>query len=227
MIGIDGCKLGYMTAMISDQRLNVHVAHDLSTLKHRSELILIDVPIGCPCSSYDIRPEPFVRMKVKPRTSSVFNVPALDVLNAKDYDDANRINKMVMNKGLSRQSYSLVPMIKEVNEFVLKYPHVNIHESFPELIFAQLKGQGCEFSKHTPLGFSERYNLIIHHFPWIEKDFNTSLNAFNESLRRDVIDAVVLACAAFHIDHHGYQTIPGKPHRNCQGIEMKMMILNS
>lgn len=225
MIGVDGCKQGYMIAVIKNKSLSVSYACDLSTLKDSKELILIDIPIGCPCTSQDIRPEPFIRKMVTPRKASVFNVLALDALHATTYAEAKTLNRLILNKGLSRQSFSLAPYIREVNTFVLTYPNVNIHESFPELIFTQLNQRGCQYSKHTQQGHDERIELLIKNFPWIKNDLLYILGTFTPRLHTDVIDAVVLACAAFHIQHYGYQTIPEHPQHNCQGIEMKMMAL--
>ncbi len=227
MMGIDGCKQGYMLAIIQNQRLIIKVEKSLESIHDYNDLILIDVPIGCPSSTDEQRPEPLIRKLVKGRASSVFNVPALQTLNAQSYEEANHINRDILKKGLSKQSFHIIPIIKEVNEFVLKHPHLNIHESFPELIFERLQGKPCTYSKHNPLGKQERIDCLVHHFTWLKEDLEHTLNSFPQYYHLDIIDATSLACAALLIHHQGATYIPKDFYQNRQGLDMKIMIFNS
>lgn len=227
MMGIDGCKKGYMIAKVHHQRISFSFEANLESIKDYKELILIDVPCGCPSQLSDIRPEPFVRKIVKKRSSSVFNVPALQTLSAKDYQEANKINKEILGKGLSKQSFHIIPIIKEVNEFILSNPLLNIHESFPELIFTQLLGRPCTYSKHKEEGKQERIQCLKETFSWISQDLDDALNIMPHYLHLDIIDAAALACCAVLISEGQSKTIPADFQKNSQGIDMKVTFFNS
>jgi predicted RNase H-like nuclease len=227
MMGIDGCKQGYMVAVIQDRRLIIKVEKSLENINKYTDLILIDVPIGCPSSIEDQRPEPFIRKLVMGRSSSVFNVPALQTLSAQSYEEANKINRMILNKGLSKQSYHIIPIVKEVNEFILNNPHLNIHESFPELIFTKLKGKPCAYSKHMKEGKQERIDCLIQNFKWLKEDLEKAMMNFPQYYHLDIIDATSLACAAYLIHQVGATQLPKEFCQNSQGLDMKVMIFNS
>jgi predicted RNase H-like nuclease len=227
MIGVDGCKEGFMIVEIQDHRLRVKVEKSLESIKDYQGLILVDVPIGCPSSIEDSRPEPLLRKLVKERASSVFSVPALQTLSAQSYEEANKINRMILNKGLSKQSYHIIPIIKEVNEFMLKNPHLNIHESFPELIFTKLRGSPCAYSKHMKEGKQERIDCLIQNFKWLKEDLEKAMINFPQYYHLDIIDATSLACCAYLIFHQGAINIPKEFCQNSQGLDMKVTIFNS
>jgi predicted RNase H-like nuclease len=227
MIGIDGCKKGYMIAQISNQKISFRFEENLESIKDYQGLILIDVPCGCPSNKEEIRPEPLIRQLVKGRASSVFNVPALQTLNTKDYQEANKINREILGKGLSKQSFHIIPIIKDINNFILSNPYLNIHESFPELIFTKFLGHPCKYSKHKEEGKQERINCLKEIFPWISQDLEDTFNSLPKSTHLDVIDAAALACCATLIDQVKYSTIPRDFQKNSQGIDMKVMIFNS
>jgi len=224
MIGVDGCQGQVMIAKIADNNVEIGLSPDLECLKDETGLILMDVPLGCPTSIHDVRPEPQLRQLMKGKASSVFNVPALQTLELNSYDEANQLHRLIMSKGLSRQSYHLLTLIKMANTFVLNYPHLNVHESFPELVFHRLNDQPLGTSKHNPEGRKERFNLLLHHAPYLESGLLSAFKQFPTKQHSDILDACALAYAGLLIQKHGAETIPTHPMKNSQGIEMKVLI---
>jgi len=224
MIGVDGCQGEVMIAKIVDNHVKIGLSPDLECLKDEMGLILMDIPLGCPSSSNDLRPEPQLRQLMKGKASSVFNVPALQTWEAHSYDEANQMHRTIMNKGLSRQSYHLLPLIKLANTFILNYPNLNVHESFPELVFQRLNQHPLNSSKHTIEGRKERYDLLLHHAPSLESGLVTAQKRFPIKYHSDILDACALAYGAYLIHQRGGENVPRHPMKNSQGIEMKVMI---
>ena len=122
------------------------------------------------------------------RSSSIFSTPAagllrdakLDQLGRVDYyEKANKLNKKLTNnakeqegKGLSRQSWALVPKIAEVARYVDTHRKEGrrIHEAHPEVSFAAMRsGKAWSFDpmhhpKKTFGGLVERRALITAFF---------------------------------------------------------------
>lgn len=227
MIGIDGCKQGFMIARLKESNLTFSIESDLTSLLNENDLILIDVPLGCPNSLDEIRPEPMIRPYLKKRASSVFNVPALQCFTSNQYDEVNKINKLILNKGLSRQSFGIMPIIRKVNDFILNYPQLNIHESHPELVFTWLKGDICTYSKHTDEGIQERVEILTSNLPLTRNSLTKALLTYSKSYHQDIVDSCALLVCAHLMDERGCITIPEYPQRNSQGIEMKIMLFNN
>lgn len=227
VIGIDGCKQGFMIARLRDLNLTFSIEGELTSILHEKELILIDVPLGCPNSLDEIRPEPMIRPYLKKRASSVFNVPALQCFASNQYDEVNRINKLILNKGLSRQSFGIMPIIRKVNDFIIDHPLLNIHESHPELIFTWMKGDICTYSKHTDEGIQERVEILIGKLPLAKNSLTEALLSYSKSYHQDIVDSCALVVCAYLINEKGYRIIPEHPQRNSQGIEMKIMLFNN
>ncbi len=227
MIGIDGCKQGFMIARLKDFNLTFSIESDLTSILSDKDLILIDVPLGCPNSVDEIRPEPMIRPYLKKRASSVFNVPALQCFISNQYNEVNMINKQILNKGLSKQSFGIMPIIRKVNDFILNYPHLNIHESHPELVFTWLKGDICTYSKHSEEGIQERVEILISSLPFVKDSLNKALLTYSKTYHQDIVDSCALLVCAYLINQRGSIMIPQHPQRNSQGIEMKIMLFNN
>jgi len=226
MMGIDGCKKGFMIALLKDLKLSFSHVVELSSIVDYEGLILVDVPLGCVNSIDQCRPEPCLRKHMKKKASSVFNAPALQCFEVSSYEDVNRVNREVLGKGISKQTFHIMPMIKTVNDFVLKYPHLNIHESFPEFVFMIMKGDVCVYSKHTKAGIDERVSILKSKLPEVGPQLDHALSAFPSAFHQDIVDASSLAICAYLIDKNGRRTIPHAFETNAQGIEMKVVFHN-
>ena len=79
-VGVDGCKGGWITAIISNGELSLKKYSDFSKMVFDTaqfDGMLVDMVIGLPSNieQYEIRPDGIARKIVKPRTSTVFAVP--------------------------------------------------------------------------------------------------------------------------------------------------------
>ena len=163
--GIDGCRGGWVAAWRDLEAGDivcrvVHRFADLLESEFRPAVLAVDIPIGL-LDAGDRACDREARRLVKGRASSVFPAPIRGVLELARYAEANELSRRVNGKGLSRQSFGLVPKIREVDGEVRARPPGLIHEAFPELSFVGMNGgKPLGHSKHDGLGLLERRNIL-------------------------------------------------------------------
>ena len=142
--GIDGSKGGWVCVSGYEnnfKELKFEKLKEFNDIKSKDfNLVLVDIPIGL---EINLKKggrivDKLARKELLTNKSSIFNAPSRLVLEAKNYEEANKINK---NKGmgLSKQSWNLVKKIKEVDEFIKNSNKTMIFESHPEIIFQVMK----------------------------------------------------------------------------------------
>ena len=115
------------------------------------EVIAVDMPIGLPDAgsrACDIE----ARRRLGPRRSSVFAAPVRAVLHERSYVDALALHRATDGRGLSKQTFHLLPKIAEVDAA----RDDRVIEAHPELAFAWLIGAPARHPKRTPAGRAER-----------------------------------------------------------------------
>ena len=128
----------------------------------------VDMPIGLPDQERR-RSDIEARELLGPRRSSLFWTPPLCVLNANDHPEANRRSRSETGRGLSIQSFHLLPKVREVRAELTPEdlnPHAKPQaaEVHPETSFAVLAGQPMTASKHQPAGQAERLAALAREF---------------------------------------------------------------
>jgi predicted RNase H-like nuclease len=163
--GIDGSKGGWVCVSGYEnnfKELKFEKLKEFDDIKSKDfNLVLVDIPIGL---DIDLKKggrivDKLARKELLTNKSSIFNAPSRLVLEAKNYEEANKINK---NKGmgLSKQSWNLVKKIKEVDDFIRNSNKTIIFESHPEIIFQVMKRDKVSTKKKNDEGIIERRNLL-------------------------------------------------------------------
>ena len=163
--GIDGSKGGWVCVSGYEnnyKELKFEKLKEFNDIKSENfNLVLVDIPIGL---DIDLKKggrivDKLARKELLTNKSSIFNAPSRLVLEATNYEEANKINK---NKGmgLSKQSWNLVKKIKEVDEFIRNSNKTAIFESHPEIIFQVMKRDKVSTKKKNDEGIIERRNLL-------------------------------------------------------------------
>lgn len=228
-IGIDGCKGGWVVVSISNSGFEIKIIESISeVLNHNGcDSVLVDMPIGLPQSTDDVRPDAVVRTMLKGKASSIFSTPCRQAVFADTYSEANEINRQVLGKGLSKQSYAICGKIKEIDEFLCNNPQYKnrLLESHPELCFAKLNlGVPIYENKHTYEGIRKRIELLSQYY-----DKTKEILAYVNNDKKlkncldDVIDALCLAVTGMIDLENGFKTIPENPMMDKQGILMQMV----
>ena len=227
--GIDGSKGGWVCVSGYEnnyKELKFEKLKEFSDIKSKNfNLVLVDIPIGL-----DINlkkggriVDKLARKELLTNKSSIFNAPSRLVLKAKNYEEANKINK---NKGmgLSKQSWNLVKKIKEVDEFIKNSNKTIIFESHPEIIFQVMKKDKVSTKKKNDEGIIERRNLLEKNGfnkVFLEKNLLAKDSFYKKD---DFIDACSLFWSANRVITKTEVKIPNDIFLDSEGIIMQIKV---
>lgn len=208
VVGLDGCKDGWIAAVVEAGRLTAIEYHDsvskVVAAHPRATVFAVDIPIGLSPSGKRQADEA-ARKLLRGYASRVFNAPAVAVLDAADYKDANERSKRIARCGLNRQSFALLPKIREVAN--ASASDSRLRETHPEICFTKMN-QGTPLpSKKTWDGLMLRKALLAEAGLIIPERVDVACRHSAD----DVVDAVACAWAALRIDGGQAQSIPSKP----------------
>ena len=211
ILGIDACRGGWIICathkctrgnLAKPRFYFAKALNDCLYLLHNATLIFIDMPIGLPTArTYPRCCDQLAKRALGKRHSTIFYPPLREVLYCDSYETANEAQRQLIGKGLSKQTWNITPRIRELNELMEAHNAIPFRESHPELCFAGIKGgQALKSSKHTSEGQEERLVLLkeLHsEFPLLLSEWLQESKS-RKSVMIDLIDASILACAAFY-----------------------------
>ncbi len=211
VIGLDGCRDGWIAAVVANGCLRSIEYHESASVvleAHADATIFaFDIPIGL--SNTGLRAaDTAARRFLEGRTSSVFNAPTLAALGAATHAEANKLSKLVSGCGLTRQSFALLPKIREVA--VVAAADKRVYEAHPEVSFLHLAGGALPPRKKTWDGVMRRRTLLAAcglPIPDVVGE------ASKQSEAADVLDAVACAWTAGRIASGEARTFPDPPER--------------
>ena len=154
VLGVDGCKRGWVGVVLDDDTEPVALVERsidrLAAAAGAVAAIGIDMPIHLNESS-DRVCDSAARQLIRPFTSRVFNAPVLSVLDCEAYPDACAASFAAMGKKISRQTWGLVPKIREVEHWRTS-AQCAVYEVHPEAAFAAMAGSVIAARKRTSEG---------------------------------------------------------------------------
>ncbi len=198
VLGVDGDKQGWIGVVLVDgvfeaAALAVSLEDVVASLPdklQRPDAVAIDMPIGW-CGQMRACDQR-LRARLPGKASTVFNAPPAVVLTATTYRDANEGSKAETGKGISAQSWMLVPKIKEATSFSLD-SGLPVIEAHPEWSFALMTGGApAEPSKKSWVGHRERTGRLAGVGIEVPDDLGEAGAAGIE----DVLDAAAVAWTA-------------------------------
>lgn len=226
-IGIDGCRSGWISVNSDMEIHRFDTILELTDFYGENCFYLIDIPIGLVNQTSTERAcEKLMRQILQgSRKSSVFNVPCREALQAINFEDANRINRLVLGKGISKQSYFIFNKILEVDIFLRERNSKNIklNESHPEVAFHFLNsGKSIKFNKKTKEGLAERLHVLELYDKRVIHTFDDSVKKFlrKEVAKDDIVDAMCLAITGNSLPNRVIQTLPQKIELDHCGLQM-------
>ncbi len=197
VLGIDGARGGWVGVQWDGSTATARYAVGLADLCVQVEsavAIAVDMPIGLEQHGRR-RCDDEVRPLLGPRRSSLFAPPAVGAMGFDDYAEANAWSKETNGAGLSKQSWMLVPKIREVRRLVAD-SDLPLHETFPELSFCAMNGdEPMSHPKRTWTGLASRLALLESNGLHIDADIGTAGSVAAD----DIIDAAALAWSAMRI----------------------------
>ena len=206
--GLDGARVGWILARLDPHSQSGAVTFFCANLKQvleksKSALVRVDMPIGLgtvtdPVRTWDVNARKILSGRL---SSRVFTPPIYEVIECSSYAEANALSRKLIGKGLSVQSWNLVPKIRELDSFLNQRPRLQPlwQETHPEISFARLNdGQPIQESKKTESGARLRERLLQER---AGVDFEKVWQALTiESVRGrflkdDALDALALAAS--------------------------------
>jgi predicted RNase H-like nuclease len=194
IIGIDGCRAGWIAASFQKNQITFQLLHSLQKLISTNEKQYIGIDMPVYLSDHEFREaDQEARRLLKRRAATVFSAPITKILHAISYKDACQLSFKLTGKKISKQSWNLFPKIKDVQQVKNKFQGVRIfYEIHPELSFmAMNKMEILEISKKLAQGKEMRLNLIKSIYP----SFNFK-KVRKQFLKKDVSDDDILDAIA-------------------------------
>jgi len=229
IVGVDGCRAGWLCvaqeagstapiAWIALTFLAVLERHPLASC------IAVDIPIGLPGTGSrgcDVA----AREIIKPRSSSVFPAPIRGVLHARSYDEANATHKAISGKGMTKQSFAILPKIAEVDAALRGDPELRkvVFEVHPEVSFRVWGGAPMLFPKRSAEGEAIRAKLVEEQWPGALDTCAGSLRRTGGWEEDDLIDAFAALWTARRIVAGTARTLPETPEVDGEGLPMRML----
>lgn len=231
LIGIDGCKGGWVVATsdASLASLAFHIAPDFGTIIESLEddtQVVVDIPIGLTedgTRACDTR----ARELLGARHSSVFSTPCRVSFPARTYREACALNFAGCGKCISQQTYGILSKISEVDSVMTPVLQSCVRESHPEVVFARLAGAGniLHYNKKKVDGARERLALLARVTPAFDLEGERARLGRAKVQRDDVIDAMACLVTAHRIVTGVALSLPeGKVQRDARNLRMEIVI---
>lgn len=231
-IGVDACKVGWFAVVLQGENdWEIGVFPDIAGLWNQyrhARLILVDIPIGLLDGGVHERLcDKEARALLRPpRSSSVFPAPSRPAGYAAS-NEASEINNSITGRKLSRQTLSIIPKIKQVDQLLSTDTNVRsiIREIHPELCFWALNcGEPMKFKKKAEDGFSERKQVLRRVFGQTTEIVNYAMRRYlrKEVARDDILDALAAAITSL-LGRRRLITVPTSPELDSIGLRMEMV----
>ena len=231
--GVDGTPDGWAVVIMDGSRqLTIQKASLLSALFDGFpdfEIVAVDVPIGL-LDTYQIGgracDRAARRVLGKVRASSVFPAPVRPVLAAASYDQACALSRGagLAGKGISKQTFAILPKIIEVDTLLQVRPELRriVHEVHPEVCFCELAKGPMVRRKSCSQGREDRrraLNQVFPDFPTIEKtggDLRLPIE--------DILDAAVACWSAVRLAERSGRSLPDDVPRDRTDLPMAIWV---
>ncbi len=183
--------------------------------------VLVDMPIGFASGPPGRAVEKVARKAIGPRRSSVFEPPLRPALAAATQDEATRLNRAAGGGGISAQCFHIIRRMREIDGWITPERQARVMEGHPEFAFRTLAGRVLAHPKRKAEGRAERASLLT----WAGFDL-AALEAARRALGGiapdDLLDACVLAHAAWRVANGVAERIPAVPGTDARGLRMEM-----
>ncbi|MCX7013492.1 MAG: DUF429 domain-containing protein [Candidatus Sumerlaeota bacterium] len=229
--GADGCRRGWVGVSRNLETKETRWAVfptflDLVRQKPCPSVVAVDIPIGL-LEKGARRCDMEARRLLGPgRASSVFPAPIRCVLAASSYQEASSLRREVEGKGLSVQTWAIVPKIREVDEALRREATIRtcVREVHPEVCFWRMAGQhAIKESKRSRAGQARRRDLLVERFGDVVDRALADRGQLG-CVENDVLDAFAALWTAQRIAEGVSEVLPSAPPKDQYGLPMQMVI---
>jgi predicted RNase H-like nuclease len=210
--GADGCRQGWTVA--TDR--GVIAVSSLQDSAFALDILGVDMPIGLP-DSWRRRADDAARAFLPPsRRSSVFPTLPRSLLGERSYAAANAASKARYGRGVSIQSWSLAPTMRELDTLARTPGVPTLLEIHPECSFWAMTGELLP-PKRTRPGVDARRRAIE---TWYEGDVPDRLPG---AAADDILDAVAVLWSARRFVA-GEHVVLGDGSTDRHGLPMRIVV---
>jgi predicted RNase H-like nuclease len=230
VVGMDGCSAGWLWVSrdLFSGRIEAGILRkidEVDSLDPRPRVLAVDVPIGLTESGPRDADREARRLLGWPRMCSVFPAPIRPILDAESYPEACRMAEARTGKKISRQSWGILPKIRDVDRWLRSDPSRRrwVREVHPEVSFCVWNGGRAKVHrKKIARGRAEREALVASVFGpayWLAR----------ERLHRgdyapdDLLDAFAALWTAGRIHSGAALTLPSDPPVDSLGLRMEIV----
>jgi len=157
----------------------------------------------------------------RPRSSSVFTPPTRPGVAAASYAEVPAVN----GAGMSKESFNILPRIRELDAALSPGDQQRVFEAHPELAFARLNGAPLAHSKKTAEGRRERVRLLrgVYAASFQDPVRMRLAHGLRHLVLDDILDAYVLAHTAHCVVTGTAQRVPeAEPPCDARGLRMEI-----
>ena len=224
-VGVDGCPDGWLAVVGRPPQCSASIHPDFGSIlqTYPEAVIVVDIPIGLMDGKEGRAVDRLMRKRLGKRHSSVFTPPSRAASHALTYDDAKRRNIEITGKSLSKQTWGLVPKIRELDSLMTKTPALqeNTREGHPEFAFAMLNDSPIAHSKKTACGIFKR-TALLRAIGYDIEHIATYLHSHAGAKADDLVDACVLHHVASCILKHTAESLPTNAERDPHNLLMQV-----
>jgi predicted RNase H-like nuclease len=225
--GVDGCKRGWLClSLVDTDRIQAEIYSSAAELMVKAlacEILAIDIPIGLAGSGVRAV-DSEARRRLGVRASSVFPSPVRAALAGNSYEEACALSVDACGKRLSKQSFAILPKIREIDEAIRADPRLQtiVHEVHPEFSFLHLSGGNpMAYPKKSGLGFLERSRLVSDIWPGAFEQARSQFKR-KDVQDDDILDALVTLWTARRISGAEAVRLPQVSESDRFGLRMEM-----
>lgn len=216
VLGVDGCKLGWVGIELCDGRFAAAHVHttlaDLVAAVPDARTIGVDIPLGL--MDAEVRAsDRAARALLGARSSSLFVMPPRPVFDAPDHAAATATATALTGSGISIQTWQLRRKFLEAEELHARaeLPLFDVH---PELAFRTMGLLTADGKKKSWRGQRARLRILAVHGIDLPEDLGAAVAAVPAD---DVLDAAAAAWSAQRIDTGAAWCLPDPPQLNERG----------
>lgn len=193
--------------------------------------VLVDVPIGLPSDgrrACDVE----ARAKLGRRGRRVFYAPIREAVYRATLPEAKAVNEAEAGFSVQNGAWSMVPRIREVDEFLDMYPSARdrLAETRPELCFYALNGRTpVSAPRTTTAGREQRTALLADEHPAAARILEEARERYTTPRYApavggvaDVVDALAAAVTARRMPDE-CQTLPDAAPTDERGLPMRIV----
>ena len=220
--GVDGCRMGWVMVRRDEQgRFDGPVIRKCLDELPRTDLVLIDIPIGLPDSGRrecDLA----ARSMLGPRRNAVFTGARRPLLSMSDRESAHDWGMKQDCLGVSAQMWAILPKVREVDAWITRERNRTVREGHPELSFCAAAGRPMDHSKKDEKGQGERLDVLAS---FVDKAMVLRwLDQTRGAAEDDVLDALALCWSAARLALSCHRILPSDhPPQDSRGLPMEMV----